>query len=229
MHKSPPERYQAQVFGRIMALISPDIINWVQKRFTEEDFSDKTIAQLKMFEANYQENQTIFEKNIEKGIRSNLPPSNIYAASKFSFEEKIHLPLNDVNFGMVFDESENLKGYQVTVEGIPLDEWCAQNGLNPEDYLLILQIYFEDQLEQLGIFYDNGQFKNINQANQTVSPQNLFDLLQKDSQQEKMTQELTQKRLMKEGKKLQFHFDIVREEAKPLLSGEQTISGPTSG
>jgi len=217
---------QRDVMRNVLPLLTDDeITTWLIEKLKDKKYSSDIIENLEVIRSTYETNKRNFEQDIQKGAVSKLPPSDPYAASKFVFEKAITQPMGDVNFGTVFDENDKIKGFQITIDGQPLEIWCEKNGVNPNDYFLVLQIYFEDTLRNMDISMENGYFVKLPDGIRLDS-NTVFSDLQNQSKHKKLASELQSKEFLQDGKQLSFARTIASVEPKQKQI-EQPSAGPT--
>jgi hypothetical protein len=210
----------------VLPLLTDDeITKWLIEKLKDKKYSPDIIENLMVISSTYETNQKNFEQDIKKGIVSKLPPSDPYAASKFVFEKSITEPMGDVNFGAVFDENDKFKGFQISVDGQPLEVWCEKNGVNPNDYFLVLQIYFEDILRDMDISMENGYLKRLPEGI-LLDSNTVFSELQNQAKHKKIASELQSKGFLQKDKQLIFARTIAPVEPKQKQM-EQPSAGPT--
>lgn len=220
-----PTAQQWAIIKNILPLLTDgSITEWTIHRLEKQHFNSEIINNLKVIQTTYESNQKTFEEDIERGVVSKLPPSEPYAASKFVFERAITEPMGDINFCLVFDDEDQLKGYRIAIDGIPLDVWCAKHQVNPNDYLLVLSIYFEDMLQAMDIKLENGQFVNINDG-MRLDSKTLLQSLHTNQKNKQLASDLNSKGFLFKDKALSFDkFELAKEPTqKP---SEQLSAGP---
>lgn len=129
-------------------------------------FPDSTIQAFIKLKESQESNQELCDNEILKGRQVKLPPQDpIVAMAEFQKRKISNLsqPIENVKIDLVVDaQTSDVKGYQFTLDGIPLEQWCKQRDLNFDIYQKGLQSYIEvDVLGQLNVAIINNQLVYI--------------------------------------------------------------------
>lgn len=166
-----PENFQRIAMAQILGICTDqDVTHYAQNKLHDKGFNADLVYSFIELEQAQIENTNEFEKNILRGIKTTLPPTDPIVATQQIYKSKLSAskPISSFEVSLVVDEEKNtMLGCKYILDGQSLDSWCEKNEANAQKYIDGFQSYIEaDVLDQMGVSVINGKLVlNANDTN----------------------------------------------------------------